>query len=189
MAGAPENNQNARKWKLNEKQKRFYHEYLIDFNQTDAAKRAGYSKKTAYSQGNRLLKHDEGRKYLVYIENKIINKYEITTEKIVQEFAKIAFVDITDAYKNWMTLKEFETLKKEKPEICECISEISTKTDYTREDGKIKGKVEYVRLKFHSKVEALKNLGQYTGMYQKDNEQKQPQIITYQNISKQFPDK
>lgn len=189
MAGAPENNQNARKWNLNEKQKKFCREFIIDFNGTQAAIRAGYSKKTANRIANQLLSKLDIQQYIAHLKFQAVSKYEITTEKIVQEFAKIAFVDITDAYKNWMTLKEFETLKKEKPEICVCISEISTKTDYTREDGQIKGKVEYVRLKFHSKVEALKNLGQYTGMYQKDNEQKQPQIITYQNISKQFPDK
>ena len=49
---------------LNDKQKLFYKEYLIDSNATQAAIRAGYSKKTAYSQGQRLLKHVEGQKYM-----------------------------------------------------------------------------------------------------------------------------
>ena len=49
---------------LNAKQKRFYKEYLIDLNATQSAVRAGYSKKTAYSQGQRLLKNVEGQKYL-----------------------------------------------------------------------------------------------------------------------------
>ena len=49
---------------LNDKQKLFYKEYLIDSNATQAAIRAGYSKKTAYSQGQRLLKHVEGRRFM-----------------------------------------------------------------------------------------------------------------------------
>lgn len=49
---------------LNDKQKLFYKEYLVDSNATQAAIRAGYSKKTAYSQGQRLLKHVEGKKFL-----------------------------------------------------------------------------------------------------------------------------
>ena len=49
---------------LNDKQKLFYKEYLIDSNATQAAIRAGYSKKTAYSQGQRLLKHVEGQEYM-----------------------------------------------------------------------------------------------------------------------------
>ena len=35
--------------KLTDKQKRFVDEYLVDLNATAAAKRAGYSEKTAYS--------------------------------------------------------------------------------------------------------------------------------------------
>ena len=49
---------------LNHKQKQFYKEWLIDANAPQAAIRAGYSKKTAYSQGQRLLKNVEGQKYL-----------------------------------------------------------------------------------------------------------------------------
>ena len=44
---------------LNDMQRRFVDEYLIDLNATQAAKRAGYKEKSAYSQGQRLLKHDE----------------------------------------------------------------------------------------------------------------------------------
>ena len=41
--------------KLSAKQEMFCKEYLIDLNATQAAIRAGYSAKTAKSQGNRLL--------------------------------------------------------------------------------------------------------------------------------------
>ncbi len=61
---------------LNHKQKQFYKEWLIDANATQAAIRAGYSKKTAYSQGQRLLKNVEGQKYLAELmaekESKLI---------------------------------------------------------------------------------------------------------------------
>ena len=45
--------------KLTDKQKRFVDEYQVDLNATAAAKRAGYSEKTAYSMGQRLLKKVE----------------------------------------------------------------------------------------------------------------------------------
>jgi len=44
---------------LTPKQQLFIDDYLIHFNATKAAKTAGYSEKTAYSQGQRLLKHVE----------------------------------------------------------------------------------------------------------------------------------
>ena len=46
------------------KQKRFCDEYLIDLNATQAAIRAGYSKKTAYSIGNENLMKPELKKYI-----------------------------------------------------------------------------------------------------------------------------
>ena len=44
---------------LTEKQIAFSREYIIDYNATQAAKRAGYSEKTAYAQGSKLLKKTE----------------------------------------------------------------------------------------------------------------------------------
>ena len=50
--------------KLSAKQQRFCNEYLIDLNATQAAIRTGYSEKTAYSQGQRMLKNVEVKAYL-----------------------------------------------------------------------------------------------------------------------------
>ena len=50
--------------KMTAKQKRFCDEYLIDMNATQAAIRAGYSAKTAYSQGQRMLKNVEVKAYI-----------------------------------------------------------------------------------------------------------------------------
>lgn len=61
--------------KLNEKQHRFADEYLIDLNATQAAVRAGYSEKTAYSIGQRLLKNVEVRNF---IDEKLQSKQDDT---------------------------------------------------------------------------------------------------------------
>ena len=42
---------------LNERQRLFALEYPVDFNATEAAKRAGYSPRTAHVQGHDLLRH------------------------------------------------------------------------------------------------------------------------------------
>ena len=44
---------------MNDQQRAFVREYAKDCNATQAAIRAGYSPKSAYSQGQRLLKHAE----------------------------------------------------------------------------------------------------------------------------------
>lgn len=50
--------------KMTAKQQRFCDEYLIDLNATQAAIRAGYSKKTAYSIGIENLNKPELKKYI-----------------------------------------------------------------------------------------------------------------------------
>lgn len=49
---------------MTEKQKRFCDEYLTDLNATQAAVRAGYSKKTAYSIGEENLRKPEIKGYI-----------------------------------------------------------------------------------------------------------------------------
>mgnify|MGYP003368636765 CR=1 FL=1 len=49
---------------LNDRQKRFADEYIVDLNATQAAIRAGYSEKTARSQGQRLLTNVDVQSYI-----------------------------------------------------------------------------------------------------------------------------
>lgn len=49
---------------MTDKQRIFCEEYLIDLNATQAAIRAGYSEKTAYSTGNENLKKPELQEYI-----------------------------------------------------------------------------------------------------------------------------
>ena len=50
--------------KLTQKQSRFVDEYLIDLNETQAAIRAGYSRKTAHAIGSENLKKPEIKKQI-----------------------------------------------------------------------------------------------------------------------------
>lgn len=50
--------------KLNIRQQKFAEAYAVHGNATKAAKEAGYSDKTAYSQGSRLLKDGDVRSYV-----------------------------------------------------------------------------------------------------------------------------
>ena len=75
------------------KKQRFAEEYLVDLNATQAAIRAGYSGKTAYSQGDRLLKDVEVRKLIDYAMSKRSERTQITAERVLQELARVAFFD------------------------------------------------------------------------------------------------
>lgn len=69
---------------MNAKQKKFADYYLKTLNATESAKKAGYSKKTAYSQGQRLLKNDEVCEYLEKRMQKQENKRIASLEEVLE---------------------------------------------------------------------------------------------------------
>ena len=80
----------------NPKQSAFCREYVLDYNGTQAAIRAGYSKRTAYSQSFDLLKKPEIQKEIQSLESRIENKVLITKEKILRELSMIGFANMAD---------------------------------------------------------------------------------------------
>lgn len=70
---------------LNEKQKAFCEHYAACLNATEAAKRAGYSEKTSYSIGQRLLKNVEIQNYIQQL-TKPAQKHRIATIQDVLEY-------------------------------------------------------------------------------------------------------
>lgn len=75
------------------RRQRFVAEYLIDLNATQAAIRAGYSKATAYSAGQRLLKNVEVAAAVEAAMAERQVRTEITADMVIRELAKIAFLD------------------------------------------------------------------------------------------------
>ena len=71
--------------KITPKQKKFADFYIECGNATEAAKRAGYSEKTAYSIGQRLLKNVEVSAYIAKRQQEIESE-RLCTLKEIQEF-------------------------------------------------------------------------------------------------------
>lgn len=71
------------------KQKRFCDEYLIDCNATQAAIRAGYSEKTAYSIGQRLLKVVEVSAYIAERTEEIQDKTIASATEVMQYLTSV----------------------------------------------------------------------------------------------------
>ena len=78
---------------LTPKQAAFVAEYLIDLNATQAAIRAGYSAKTADRIGPELLGKTCVSEALQKAQQKRAERTEITQDKVLEEYAKLAFLD------------------------------------------------------------------------------------------------
>ena len=71
---------------LSQKQTRFVQEYLISSNATQAAIRAGYSKKTAEHQASRLLGIVGVQKEIQKAQAAIAERAEVTQDWLIAEF-------------------------------------------------------------------------------------------------------
>ena len=96
--------------KLTPKQKRFVSEYLIDLNATQAAIRAGYSQKTAHSIGQENLTKPEIMQELEKAMQKRQQRTEITQDRVLQEYARLAFFDPRKLFDSDGTPKPIEAL-------------------------------------------------------------------------------
>lgn len=142
--------------KLTDRQAAFVAEYLVDLNATQAAIRAGYSDRTAYSVGQRLLKNVEVQKAVADAKAKRIQRVEITADRVVAELARIAFADPRDLMEwgpDGVKFKASIDLTEEQAASVAEVSETATK------DGGV------LRLKKHDKVKALELLGRHMGMF------------------------
>ena len=83
---------------LNVRQARFVAEYLVDACGKQAAIRAGYSPRTAEGQASELLRLPKVRDALKAQLQKRLDKTGLRAERLDQELARIAFVDMGAAF-------------------------------------------------------------------------------------------
>ena len=74
---------------LNEKQKQFCEEYIIDLNGTQAAIRAGYSKKTANEQAAQLLAKLSIQEYICELKNKRSERVKYSQDELMRDILEV----------------------------------------------------------------------------------------------------
>ena len=170
---------------LTEKQKRFVQEYLVDLNATQAAIRAEYSERTAYSQGQRLLKKVEIQNEIQKAQEKRSERTEITQDDVVKELAKIAFADGSD-FAQIRTVKSTDrkTGKEENIQIVDF-------KDTEKLDKNTKSAISQIKMgKFGpevvpcDKLRALELLGKHLGMFEKHEPAAEQQEMTEDPLSR-----
>lgn len=127
--------------KLNPKQERFAIEYIKDMNNTKAAERAGYSKKSAYMHGSRLMNNDKVRERVAELEAEIKNE-AIATAQEVEEFLSAAMRGELTEEKSYISdekKKERRIAMKERIKAAELLAKryalLTEKTELSGKDG------------------------------------------------------
>ncbi|MFQ8729074.1 MAG: terminase small subunit [Enterocloster bolteae] len=138
---------------MTKKQKRFCEEYLIDLNATQAAIRAGYSPDTAKAIGCENLTKPDIRAHIDRAMAERSRRTGVNADRVIQELAKIAFVNATDVIDpKTATVKENAL-----PEDMAAIQSVKVKT--FGEDGLER------EIKMADKLKALEMLGRHLGMF------------------------
>ena len=74
---------------LNEKQKQFCEEYIIDLNGTQAAIRAGYSEKTANRIASELLTKLDIQEYICELKNKRSERVKYSQDELMRDILEV----------------------------------------------------------------------------------------------------
>ncbi len=150
--------------KLTPKQRRFVDEYLVDLNATQAAIRAGYSEKTAYSTGSENLKKPEIAAALAVAQDKRAERTQVTADRVIAELAKIGFANMADymrATPGGDPFLDFASLTREQ---AAALQEV-TVDDYVEGRGEDARDVKRVKFKLADKRAALVDLGKHLGLF------------------------
>lgn len=148
--------------KLTPKQQRFVEEYVVDLNATQAALRAGYSKKTAYAIGAENLRKPQIAAAIEKARAKLAGKAEITAERVLTELARLGFMDPRKLFTESGNLRSIHDLPDE---VAACIAsvEVVTKPGVDEDGEKTVERVHKIR--FWDKRGALDLLGRHLALF------------------------
>lgn len=147
---------------LTPKQERFCYEYLANgFNATQAAIKAGYSQRTAFSIGPENLKKPLIQARIQEMKDNLAETAGISALMILQEHMKIAQASQGQVRDGWMKLKDFEELDED---VKASIQEVTTKEVKKQVQQGQKPETEvYVRIKMYDKQKSLQEIANMLG--------------------------
>lgn len=131
------------------RRKKFVKEYLKTGVATTAAKRAGYSAKTARQQGSSLLTKPDVQAAV----KKGIELADVTAERVLLEIARIALSDLSECFDQDGNLRPVQEWSED---VRRAIGQVEVVTRTMPRVGKKPAVVDYVhKLKPHDKNSAL----------------------------------
>lgn len=142
------------------KRSRFVQEYLIDLNAAEAARRAGYSRRTARAIGSHLLTKVEVCRALDAAMAERNQRTSASVDRVMTELGRIAFFDVAEVFDADGRPRQLDDMS---PEARAAIAGVEV-IEQVDADGRPTGRVR--RLKIADKLAALKKLGEHLGMFE-----------------------
>lgn len=167
------------KTNLNDRQRRFCEEYIIDYSITHAAIRSGYSKNGAGVTGHKLLKLAKVQDYIADLKTKVQQRNQITLDECIGIYADIARADLADMYYDDGTMKPISEIPKT---TRMAIAGIDTEELFAGR-GKKKTQIGTIKKgKLLDRTTALRDLIKHFGGFEKHNSQLKQDVNVFQDV-------
>lgn len=152
--------------KLTRKREKFCREYLVDFNGTRAAIRAGYRKRTARSMAAQLLTKLNVKARLSELGQKVIKENDLSVARFAEEVRRLAFYDPRAFFDHTGKPIDIQNLDEE---TAAALAGFETQSTRTRVDGGDEDVITTTRkIKLADKLRALEIMGKYLGVFGPD---------------------
>ena len=151
---------------LSKKHQAFVNEYIIDLNATQAAIRAGYSKKTAQQVSSRMLLNVVIKEAVQHAMDARTVRTQVTADRVLSELAKLGYSNIEDYVTigdDGLPTVDFSDLTREQfAAITEVTVETRREHNSDKEDA---ATIEKVRFKLADKRAALVDIGRHLKLF------------------------
>lgn len=151
-----------RKRLMTDKQARFVEEYLVDCCAADAARRAGYSAHTAEVRSFQLLKMPHIQEAIAEKRKVLAVKAEVSAGRVLQEYCRIAFVDVRKIFNADGSLKPVHEMDDDTAAAVASVEVEQTNSETKRG---VKTAATTVKTKMLDKIRALDALAKHLGLF------------------------
>lgn len=155
--------------KLTGKQLLFIKEYLIDLNATQAAIRAGYSKRSAMQISEVNMRNDDISNAIQIEMDKRAGRIELTMDRVLLEYKRVALLDIRRAYDQDGNLKPVHEWDDD---TAAAIAGLESEEIYAGAGADRLNVGRLSKVKLANKVAALADVMKHLGGFEADNKQK-----------------
>ena len=142
----------------------FCQRYRLSFNATEAATGAGYSARTARSQGSRLLTNVDIQGRLRELAEAASDRNDVTEDRVIEELRRIAFLDVRELFEWDEGRAAYVPSGDLSAEVVAAVQSVKAKTT-TRSVGEATETTVELDLKTYDKLAAIDKLARHLGMF------------------------
>lgn len=149
--------------KRESREETFAREYILDLNATRAAIAAGLAPKSAAVEASKLLRKPKVQALIAELTKEKFGKLDISAERILQELARLAFIDPAKLFDEAGEIKPIHEIDEDTRRAIAGLDHEKLFEHFAKGQAKHVGAT--IKIKLADKTRALQLLGQYRKLF------------------------